>query len=98
LSAGPPASRWTGASSFSESRGRAGKSDRIDALAAARKVLGGEGLSTPRAGGSLAPALLEDVGVGPISAAKLLACDPGRLKRGGLRALQRDGADPGLIG
>ncbi len=158
---------------------RAGKSDRIDALAAARKVLGGEGLSTPRAGGargalaalltayqsclsertrllnqlqalhvtapaalrerigegsgkqlerrlakmrarkdaeiaeravlavmrdlaahsralaadaarykrdlaeivgSLAPTLLEDVGVGPISAAKLLACDPGRFK------------------
>jgi transposase len=158
---------------------RSGKSDRIDALAAARKVLGGEGLSTPRAGGvrtalaallvvyrscvaertrvlnqlqslhttapvalrerigegggkqlerrltgmrvcqgagvaertmlavmrdlaahsrslateaaryehelgrlvgSLAPALLEEVGVGPISAAKLLACDPGRFK------------------
>lgn len=158
---------------------RAGKSDRIDALAAARKVLAGEGLSTPRAGGvraalaallvahhscvsertrllnqlqslhitapvalrerigegsgkqlerrlakmrarkdaelaeraafavmrdlaahsrslaadaaryeqelaelvrSLAPALLEEVGVGPISAAKLLVCDPGRFK------------------
>jgi transposase len=158
---------------------RTGKSDRIDALAAARKVLAGEGLSAPRAGGarvalaallvayrscvaertralnqlqslhttapmtlrerigegggkqlerrlarmrarkssglaertvlavmrdlaahsrslaieaaryerelsrlvdSLAPALLEEVGVGPISAAKLLACDPGRFK------------------
>jgi transposase len=158
---------------------RAGKSDRIDALAAARKVLAGEGLSTPRAGGvraalaallvahhscvgertrllnqlqslhvtapialrerigegsgkqlerrlakmrsrrdaevaetavfaamrdlaarssslavdaaryeqelaqlvrSLAPALLEETGVGPISAAKLLACDPDRFK------------------
>lgn len=158
---------------------RAGKSDRIDALAAARKVLAGEGLSAPRAGGaraalsallvarrscvgertrllnqlqglrvtapvvlrerigagtgkrlerrlkkmrvpksaalaeravltvmrdfaarsrelgdeaaryeseiaqlvaSLAPALLEEVGVGPISAAKLLVCDPGRFK------------------
>ena len=157
----------------------AGKSDRIDALAAARKVLGGEGLSPPRAGGaraaltallatyrscvsertrllnqlqslvdtapvalrerinegsgkplerriakmrarpdvevtertafavmrglatrshalaadaacyerelaelvrSLAPMLLEEVGVGPISAAKLLVCDPGRFK------------------
>lgn len=30
--------------------------------------------------GSLAPALLEEVGVGPISAAKLLACDPRRFK------------------
>jgi len=30
---------------------RAGKSDRIDALAAAKRVLAGEGLSTPRAGG-----------------------------------------------
>jgi transposase len=30
--------------------------------------------------GSLAPALLEEVGVGPISAAKLLVCDPGRFK------------------
>jgi hypothetical protein len=30
---------------------RTGKSDRIDALAAARKVLAGEGLSIPRAGG-----------------------------------------------
>ncbi len=158
---------------------RGGKSDRIDALAAARKVLAGEGLSMPRAGGaraalaallvarrscvsertrllnqlqglhvtapvalrerlgegggkrlerrlqrmrarqgagvaeravlavmgdlaarsrelgeqaaryeseiaqlvaSLAPALLGEVGVGPISAAKLLACDPGRFK------------------
>jgi transposase len=158
---------------------RAGKSDRIDALAAARKVLAGEGLSAPRAGGpraalsallvarrscvgertrllnqmqglrvtapvalrerigagagkrlerrlakmrvpksaevaeravltvmrdlaarsrelgdeaaryeseiaqlvaSLAPALLEEVGVGPISAAKLLVCDPRRFK------------------
>lgn len=158
---------------------RAGKSDRIDALAAARKVLAGEGLSTPRAGGtraalaallvahrscvgertrllnqlqalhvtapialrervgegngrrlerrlgrmrarkgaevaeraafavmrdlaarsrslaadaaryerelgelvgSLAPTLLDEPGVGPISAAKLLACDPGRFK------------------
>jgi len=158
---------------------RAGKSDRIDALAAARKVLAGEGLSAPKAGGaraalsallvarrscvgertrlfnqlqglrvtapvalrerlgagsgkrlerrlakmrvpknaalaeravltvmrdlaarsrelgdeaaryeseiaqivaSLAPALLEEVGVGPISAAKLLVCDPGRFK------------------
>jgi transposase len=158
---------------------RAGKSDRIDALAAAKKVLAGEGLSTPRAGGvraalaallvayhscvsertrllnqlqalhvtapavlrerigkgsgkqlerrlakmrarkdaevaeraafavmrdlaahsrslaldaaryeqelaelvrSLAPTLLEEVGIGPISAAKLLACDPGRFK------------------
>ena len=159
---------------------RAGKSDRIDALAAAKKVLSGEGLSTPRAGSgaraalaallvayrscvgertrllnqlqalhvtapialrerigegsgsqlerrlarmrarkgagvaeravfaamrdlaarsrslaadaaryeqemaelvrSLAPTLLEEAGVGPISAAKLLACDPGRFK------------------
>ena len=158
---------------------RAGKSDRIDAPAAAKKALAGEGLSTPRAGGaraalaallvayrscvgertrvlnqlqslhttapvalrerigegngkqlerrlarmrarkdaevaeravfavmrdlaahsrslaadaaryereltelvrSLAPALLEEAGIGPISAAKLLACDPGRLK------------------
>jgi transposase len=158
---------------------RAGKSDRIDALAAAKKVLAGEGLSTPRAGGaraalaallvaygscvsertrvlnqlqslrvtapialrerigegsgkqlerrlaklrarkdaevaeravfavmrdlaahsralaadasryerelaqlvrSLAPTLLEEVGIGPISAAKLLVCDPGRFK------------------
>jgi transposase len=158
---------------------RIGKSDRIDALAAARKVLGGEGLSVPRASGArvalaallvayrscvaertralnqlqslhttapvalrerigegggkqlerrlrrmrarkgaalgeqtvlavmrdlathsrslaaeaaryerelaglvglLGPALLEEVGVGPISAAKLLACDPGRFK------------------
>ena len=158
---------------------RAGKSDRIDALAAAKKVLAGEGLSTPRAGGvraalaallvahrscvsertrllnqlqslqvtapialrerigegsgkqlerrlarmrsrrdaevaeavvfatmrdlaarsrslatdaaryerelaelvrSVAPTLLEETGVGPISAAKLLACDPGRFK------------------
>jgi len=158
---------------------RAGKSDRIDALAAAKKVLAGEGLSTPRAGGvraalaallvayhscvsertrllnqlqalhvtapaalrerigegsgkqlerrlakmrarkdaevaeraafavmrdlaahsrslavdaaryeqelaelvrSLVPTLLEEVGIGPISAAKLLACDPGRFK------------------
>ncbi len=158
---------------------RRGKSDRIDALAAARKVLAGEGLSTPRASGarealaallvarrscvsertrllnqlqglrvtapvalrerlgegggkrlerrlagmrarqgagvaeqavlavmrdlavrsrglgaeaaryeseiaqlvaSLAPALLGEVGVGPISAAKLLACDPARFK------------------
>lgn len=157
----------------------AGKSDRIDALLAAKKVLAGEGLSTPRAGGSraalaallvayrscasertrllnqlqalrvtapialrerigegsgkqlerrlarlrarkdaevaeravfavmrnlaahsralaadasryerelaqlvrsLAPTLLEEVGIGPISAAKLLACDPGRFK------------------
>ena len=33
---------------------RAGKSDRIDALAAAKKVLAGEGLSTPRAGGARA--------------------------------------------
>jgi len=33
---------------------RAGKSDRIDALAAAKKVLSGEGLSTPRAGGARA--------------------------------------------
>lgn len=33
---------------------RAGKSDRIDALAAAKKVLSGEGLATPRAGGSRA--------------------------------------------
>jgi transposase len=33
---------------------RAGKSDRIDALAAAKKVLAGEGLSTPRAGGTRA--------------------------------------------
>lgn len=31
---------------------RAGKSDRIDALAAARKALNGEGLAVPRAGGS----------------------------------------------
>lgn len=158
---------------------RAGKSDRADALAAAKKVLAGEGLSTPRAGGaraalaallvayrsclsertrllnqlqalhvtaplalrerigegdgrqlerrlaklrarknadvaervvfavmrdlathsrslavdaaryrqelaelvrSLAPTLLEEVGIGPISAAKLLACDPCRFK------------------
>jgi transposase len=158
---------------------RAGKSDRIDALAAARKVHSGDGLSTPRTGGaraaltallvayrscvsertrllnqlqslhvtapvalrerihegsgkqlerrlakmrsrpdaevaervafavmrdlaarsrtlaadaaryqrelaelvrSLAPTLLEEVGVGPISAAKLLASDPGRFK------------------
>jgi transposase len=158
---------------------RSGKSDRIDALAAAKKVLAGEGLSTPRAGGaraalaallvayrscvgertrllnqlqslhasapvalrerigegsgrqlerrlarmrarkdaeiaertvfavmrdlathsralaadvaryerelaqlvrSLAPVLLEEVGIGPISAAKLLACDPGRFR------------------
>ena len=158
---------------------RAGKSDRIDALAAAKKVLSGEGLATPRTGGaraalaallvayrscvsertrllnqlqalrvtapialrerigedggkqlerrlarmrvgkdaevaeravlavmrdlaahsralaadavryerelaelvrSLAPTLLEEVGIGPISAAKLLACDPGRFK------------------
>ena len=158
---------------------RAGKSDRIDALAAAKKVLAGEGLSTPRAGGAraalaalliaygscvsertrvlnqlqalrvsapvalrerigegsgkqlerrlarmrarkdaalaeravfavmrdlaaharalaadasryerelaglirlLAPNLLEEAGIGPISAAKLLACDPGRFK------------------
>ena len=29
---------------------------------------------------SLSPALLDEVGVGPISAAKLLACDPGRFK------------------
>ena len=29
---------------------------------------------------SLAPALLEEVGIGPISAAKLLVCDPGRFK------------------
>lgn len=29
---------------------------------------------------SLAPTLLEEVGIGPISAAKLLACDPGRFK------------------
>lgn len=33
---------------------RAGKSDRIDALATAKKVLGDEGLATPRAGGSRA--------------------------------------------
>ena len=33
---------------------RAGKSDRIDALQAAKKVLSGEGLSTPRAGGARA--------------------------------------------
>jgi transposase len=33
---------------------RAGKSDRIDALLAAKKVLAGEGLSTPRAGGARA--------------------------------------------
>ncbi len=33
---------------------RAGKSDRIDALAAAKKVLAGEGLSTPRARGARA--------------------------------------------
>ena len=158
---------------------RAGKSDRIDALAAAKRVIGGEGLSTPKAGGaraalaalliarhscvstrtrllnqlgalrvtapvalrerlgegggsqlerrllrmrarkgaelaervvlaamrdlaarsrdlaaeadryegelaeivgSLAPELLEEVGVGPVSAAKLLACDPARFK------------------
>ena len=158
---------------------RAGKSDRIDALAAAKKVLAGDGLSTPRSGGaraalaalliayrscvsertrvlnqlqslhvsapvalrerigegsgkqlerrlarmrtrkdaalaesavfaamrglaahsralaadasryerelaglvrSLAPTLLEEAGIGPISAAKLLACDPGRFK------------------
>lgn len=158
---------------------RAGKSDRIDALAAARRVLAGEGLATPKSGGarvalsalliarrscvgertrllnqlqglhvtaplalrerlgegrgrqlerrlakmrvrksagsaeravlavmrdlaarsrglgdeaaryeseiaqlvaSLAPSLLEEVGVGPISAAKLLACDPSRFK------------------
>lgn len=158
---------------------RVGKSDRIDALGAAKKVLAGEGLSTPRAGGAraalaallvayrscvgertrvlnqlqslhttapvalrerigegngkqlerrlarmrarkdaevaeravltvmrdlaahsralaadaaryeqelsglvcaLAPTLLEEVGVGPISAAKLLVCDPGRFK------------------
>ncbi len=31
---------------------RRGKSDEIDALAAAKKVLAGEGLSTPRAGGA----------------------------------------------
>lgn len=158
---------------------RAGKSDRIDALAAAKRVLGKEGLATPRAGeeraaltvlliahrscvsertrllnqlqalrvtapialrerlgegggrqlerrlarmrarkeagvaeraalavmrdlaahsrslvvdaaryrqelaelvGSLSPTLLREVGVGPISAAKLLVCDPGRFK------------------
>lgn len=29
---------------------------------------------------SLSPALLEEAGVGPISAAKLLVCDPGRFK------------------
>ncbi len=33
---------------------RTGKSDRIDALAAAKKVLADEGLSTPRAGGARA--------------------------------------------
>jgi transposase len=177
---------------------RAGKSDRIDALAAAKKVLGEEGLATPRAGdsraalavlliahrscvsertrllnqlqalritapialrerigegggrqlerrlarmrarkgagvaeratlavmrdlaahsrslavdaaryrqelteivGSLSSTLLEEVGVGPISAAKLLVCDPGRFKgEAGICALQRDRADPGLIG
>jgi len=33
---------------------RAGKSDRVDALLAAKKVLAGEGLSTPRAGGARA--------------------------------------------
>jgi transposase len=33
---------------------RAGKSDRIDALVAAKKVLGGEGLSIPRQGGTRA--------------------------------------------
>jgi transposase len=140
---------------------RRGKSDEIDALMAAKKVLAEDGLSTPRAGGtrqalaalliaqrscvsertrllnqlqalhttapvalrerigpgngrklaarlvkmrarsdtpgseqliftvlrdlaelisSLDPTLLQEYGVGPISAAKLLVCDPGRLK------------------
>ena len=69
-------------------------------LAAHSRALG----QTPRATRTARPArsldqtLLDEPGIGPISAAKLLACDPTRVKNGGcLCALQRHRAHPGLV-
>ena len=87
---------------------RRGKSDGIDALIAARKVLAGDGLAIPRAGGNRqalaallmvyrstvaervrvvnqlqslhSPTLIALPGVGPVSAAQLLACDARRFR------------------
>jgi transposase len=61
---------------------RAGKSDRIDAIAAAKRVLTDDTVSTPRGRGILTAirALLIARRSAVAAAAKLLACDPTRFK------------------